>query len=233
MYRGIAAAGGLCGKSGDSYEHCTHKGAPQPCVRFVTQKDGPIRIIWVEIGFNEGPNGIASHKLRLGLWTVGQRGEGYAPRTKVATFNRELVRDLDRTSRVMGVGDERRANYLGSCGWPRSSANAHAAKPERHRDGSHSKERENEPHREGHGRGCCNDRRNYPVRRNRLSRRPTAVRTNGTILALRSRSPPWPARRLRDFRFPGRQIAAPPADDRVAGPRDRPDFRDEMDAALF
>ena len=64
---------GLCGKSSDGYEHCTHKGAPQPCVRFVTQKDGPIRIIWIEIGFNESPNGIASHKLRLGLWTVGQR----------------------------------------------------------------------------------------------------------------------------------------------------------------
>ena len=37
MYPGIAAAGGLCGKSGDGHEHCTHKWAPQPCVRFVTQ----------------------------------------------------------------------------------------------------------------------------------------------------------------------------------------------------
>jgi hypothetical protein len=95
VYPGLAAAGGLCGKSGDGYEHCTNKGTPQPSVRFVTKKDGPIRIAWIEVGVNETPNGIASHELRLGLWTAGHRGEGYAPRIEVAASNRELVRDLD------------------------------------------------------------------------------------------------------------------------------------------
>ena len=143
---------GLCSKNGDGYEHCTHQGTPQPRVRFVTKEDGTTRILWIEIGVNESPNWKASHELSLRLWTAGQRGEGYTPRVKVAAFNRELVRNLDRTSRVMWVGHERRANYLGACGLPRAGANAHAAKPERHGDGSHSKERKKDPHREGHGR---------------------------------------------------------------------------------